>query len=284
MAGYPKLAQLMDREPETAIVRRFGRLNMLNILRLQAEIQDMERELDQILEEDAKSGDAIRESYTKDFRLMRDWREAGDSEQYDLLVNIGSRLQEYNDFVSQDLVLSKAESPSVRELAFLQKWLIRPGMGDQFLNDVERTTWDSSNAPDLISLSGAVQGKDHVSKFIYGVLLDFHHRIWGNTGVSSHELHLDKGIRKYRNTRLLWLSNTINAALSSLRPTVMILVLYFVKRMLVRIGLVIVFTAIFSLALSTFIKATKIENFSATAAFAAVEVVFIGSTSTNSTA
>lgn len=96
MAGYPKLARLMSLEPDTAIIRRFGDLNMLNILRLQAELHDMERELKQTREEDAKSNDAIRTAYNKDFRLMRDWQETGDSEQYDLLIRIGSKLQEYS--------------------------------------------------------------------------------------------------------------------------------------------------------------------------------------------
>lgn len=59
----------------------------------------------------------------------------------------------------------------------------------------------------------------------------------------------------------------------------MVLVLYFVNSMLIRIGLVILFTTIFSVALALFTGAKKIEIFSATAAFAAVEVVFIGSVS-----
>ncbi|KAH3995500.1 hypothetical protein HBH68_165940 [Parastagonospora nodorum] len=53
--------------------------------------------------------------------------------------------------------------------------------------------------------------------------------------------------------------------------------------MIVRIGLVILFTAIFSVALAVFTSARKVEIISATAAFAAVEVVFIGSSSTNGT-
>lgn len=48
--------------------------------------------------------------------------------------------------------------------------------------------------------------------------------------------------------------------------------------MLVRIGLVIIFTAVFLLTLSIFTEARKVEVFSATAAFTAVEVVFVGST------
>ena len=76
-------------------------------------------------------------------------------------------------------------------------------------------------------------------------------------------------------------SNVVASTISSLLPTLVILLLYFVNRMLVRIGLVIVFTAIFSLALSFFTTANKGEIFAATAAFAAVEVVFIGSVVTS---
>jgi uncharacterized protein DUF6594 len=101
-------------------------------------------------------------------------------------------------------------------------------------------------------------------------------------------------IRKYSGRRIRKAGNIAVAMLSSTLPTLVILVLYFVKRMIVRIGLVIVFTAVFSTALAVFTTASKVEIFSATAAyvclysdkrtklialvsFAAVEVVFIGS-------
>ena len=107
-------------------------------------------------------------------------------------------------------------------------------------------------------------------------------------------------MRDYSETRIAAISNSISAIFSSFLPTVVILVLYFVKSMLVRIVLMIVFTAIFSLSLSIFTEGKKVEIFAATAAydplaasietrdanegrFAAVEVVFIGGTSTNST-
>ena len=68
------------------------------------------------------------------------------------------------------------------------------------------------------------------------------------------------------------------AAVSATLPTAAILVVYFVQNMVHRIGLVIVFTVIFSAALTVLTGAKRIEIFSATAAFAAVEVVYIGST------
>ena len=95
--GYPSLARLMHAYPDNAILRRFDELNLLHLLRIQAELQDMENTLKKIREEDEESRDVIRVLYVKDFRAMRDGKEdGGDSEQYDLLVEIGKKLQEYS--------------------------------------------------------------------------------------------------------------------------------------------------------------------------------------------
>lgn len=70
----------------------------------------------------------------------------------------------------------------------------------------------------------------------------------------------------YRDTRLARVSDAISSAISGLFPTLVILILYFVNRVLVRIGLVIVFTLLFSFALSIFTSASKEATFAATAA------------------
>lgn len=69
------------------------------------------------------------------------------------------------------------------------------------------------------------------------------------------------------------------AALSFILPTLAILVLYYVPNMVQRLGLFIVFTTLFAIALAVFTDAKQVEVFSATAAFAAFEAVFVGSTS-----
>ena len=74
------------------------------------------------------------------------------------------------------------------------------------------------------------------------------------------------GFRQYNEEHMMKISNSLAAIFSSLLPTMAILVLYFVKRVLLRIGLTIVFTSIFSLVLSLFTEAKKVEIFSATAA------------------
>ncbi|KAL8878191.1 MAG: hypothetical protein Q9198_003951 [Flavoplaca austrocitrina] len=94
--GYEKLARLMSLSPGTAIFRRFQALNTTNLLRLQAELQDMEHELAEIRSDDSHSKDPIRSSYVRDFPTMRDWKDTGASLQYNLLIDIGKKLQEYS--------------------------------------------------------------------------------------------------------------------------------------------------------------------------------------------
>ena len=69
-------------------------------------------------------------------------------------------------------------------------------------------------------------------------------------------------------------------SLSSLFPIVAIIVLNCVKDPTVRLGLMAVFTVAFSFCLGLFSTARKAEIFSASAAFAAVQVVFIGGNGT----
>jgi hypothetical protein len=94
--GYPKLAKLMSAEPSTAIFRRFSTLSVLNVLRMQAELQDLECQLWKTIEEDMRSNDKVRKGYSSDFRLMRDWVEQSDSEQSELLDDIAKKLEVYS--------------------------------------------------------------------------------------------------------------------------------------------------------------------------------------------
>jgi hypothetical protein len=100
--GYPSLADFMSRSPEAAIFRRFRSLALLNVLRLQAELQDMEDELGEIIQEDATSGNRVRESFSCDFKAMRDFQHSAvkdeQSVQYEQIESIGKKLHEYSTF------------------------------------------------------------------------------------------------------------------------------------------------------------------------------------------
>ena len=84
--------------------------------------------------------------------------------------------------------------------------------------------------------------------------------------MTAQQISHSADFRHYDEAALTKISNVVTAILSSLLPTVVILVLYFVNRMLTRIGLIITFTSVFSLALALFTEAKKVEVFTATAA------------------
>lgn len=92
--GYSKLARFMSQNRDAAIFRRFGLLNMMNLLRLQAELQDLEQQLKEVWKEDREAV-SPRRDFGKDFRTMRHHMEA-DSTQYDMLEEIGLKLREYS--------------------------------------------------------------------------------------------------------------------------------------------------------------------------------------------
>ncbi|KAL2221291.1 hypothetical protein M432DRAFT_266076 [Thermoascus aurantiacus ATCC 26904] len=197
---------------------------------------------------------------------MRDWVNNGDSLQYDLLVSIGEKLREYNSALLHALELIRVSKPTRRELDFLRKWLIRPSMGNDFLTDVERAIWEPSNDPDFITLCPREQQVDVFSSFLHGALLDVYHRILGHRRKQSTSPFPGTGFRSYGECRLAAVSDGITVVISSLLPTLAILILYLVKPMYARMALIIGFTALFALALSIFTSARRVEIFSATAA------------------
>lgn len=93
--GYPRLAQLMGGYADVAIFRRFGTLNCLNILSLQAEILDLEDRLKDRIETDDRSSDAAVRELAEDFYALR----KSDGEQKRLLKLIRPKLKEYSAFV-----------------------------------------------------------------------------------------------------------------------------------------------------------------------------------------
>ena len=148
-------------------------------------------------------------------------------------------------------------------------------MGNDFLNGIERSTWEDTNDPDFLTLFPRTTQTDPFTSLLNGALLDPYHRIRGhkrNVRPKSIE-HLtienkqgsspfpNPGYRQYDEARMTTISNSLAAILPFLLPTLAILVFYFIKSMLIRIVLTIVLTAIISLALSVFTEARKVENF-----------------------
>ena len=55
LKGYPTFAEFISRDKDAAIYRRFENLSARNLLYLQSELHDLERQLEEIDSEDAKN-------------------------------------------------------------------------------------------------------------------------------------------------------------------------------------------------------------------------------------
>ena len=94
-AGYPKLAKFMALVPATAVFRRFGFLNKLNLLYLQADLHNLEAKLLKIQRKDSKThGDEG--LYAKNFFFLNDMA-FGDNTQLNLITDIRAKLEKYSE-------------------------------------------------------------------------------------------------------------------------------------------------------------------------------------------
>ncbi|KAH7065282.1 hypothetical protein B0J12DRAFT_723308 [Macrophomina phaseolina] len=136
MSGYNKLPTLRGAHPELAVFRRFAAVNAQNVLLLQAEIVDLERELRKSEEGDKNSSDPARSNLGRDwYALSQPGRDnpriaakcegeiessvtneqtqhASESRQYMILLELRSKLKEHNDALLQQAQMAELHHPS----------------------------------------------------------------------------------------------------------------------------------------------------------------------------
>jgi hypothetical protein len=154
--------------------------------------------------------------------------------------------------------------------------------GDRgFPRDLESTIWSEENEEDLTSLTGRYNKMDIFSRWVDSQLLRWYHNRIGHRlrdPISLAEASVQIPITHYSDSHLAATVNAISTILSSLLPTLSIFALYFIQHPLARMAAIIAFSLLFSVVLTVIAKARRIDCFAATTAFAAVQVVFVGTT------
>lgn len=95
LKGYPRLANLVGLYPRMAIFRRFSRLNAQNLLYMQAELAQMEYELDLVAGEDSQNDSPNVQSFQTCVHHMKK-AQGPDSLQWQMVLDIRQRLGEYS--------------------------------------------------------------------------------------------------------------------------------------------------------------------------------------------
>ncbi|KAI0556222.1 hypothetical protein F4679DRAFT_24274 [Xylaria curta] len=282
--GYAKIASFMADHPEDATFRRFANLNLQNILYLQAEIIGLEKDLRKLEADSDASNDSDRRNFSLDwYTLAHTHDQPASGQQWEKWMQLRRVLREYNDAVFQYCQISKIPDPEPHELRKFQSWLREPRLGGVYLLGRDHDTW--AQGVDLMSLSPSLH-PNRISRFITNKALPVCHSVVNTmnrlrqtltrTNCPSPAAQQDAEIVTYEYSRLVSASSLICTIIASLLPILAIVVLYFVENQSSRLGLVGLFSVAFSSALWFMNDGELVEVFSATSAFAAVQVVFIG--------
>lgn len=100
-AGYHAVARFLDVDTRVPIVRRFGVLNTQDLLYMQAELVQLERELECIAREDAESQDPERTAYCHSTKALLQSLQGGDDFQWRKMLEIREKLRQYSNNISR---------------------------------------------------------------------------------------------------------------------------------------------------------------------------------------
>ncbi|KAH6683326.1 hypothetical protein B0J14DRAFT_556574 [Halenospora varia] len=281
MKGYAKLGRLMGNYPEVAIMRRFSALSAQNLLYMQAELRELEIDLRTSADNDDNSPHEDRKNYSINWYLLKesgeeDAAEGNDASQWETILEIREKLEKYQKALLRHREIANMTGPMPRDLGFLKKWMERTDMGNVYLTGEDRSTWsDEEWRSDLLSMRTQA-ADDMFFHWAYDKLGLWYHQLIGRHVKSvGPEEHL-AGVIVYGEEAILHSTRAATTVLACLLPIASIVLLYKIEDMSKRLGIIAAFTASFSFALVFTTNARMVDIFAATAAYAAVQVVFIG--------
>ncbi|KAF2273434.1 uncharacterized protein EI97DRAFT_461095 [Westerdykella ornata] len=271
--GYPALAAWIARDPdnEALVFRKFGRLGARNLLHLQSRLIALEKELDE-LDEDARRSDDLeaRQSLRRWETLMKyaGDKQRGEKKTVEKLEELRKVLREYYETLLLQAQLAELQTPSTRVLltfrdylegrafksADMQSMPIISGRAKDFLSD----------PTDLVALRKAKE-EDVLSK-----LLQDH---WAFRRRESND-PLDR-TTVYKHRTVARTVGTISMIAAAILLIGAIISLHAVTDSNAKLGLVAMYTLLFALSVATLTNARRAEVFAASAAYAAVLVVFV---------
>jgi hypothetical protein len=159
---------------------------------------------------------------------------------------------------------------------------------ESWLRGYEFETWEEEHFLDLTSLAGHHAEKDVFSRFIDKIVGSGYHKLIGHKLI-GHKFHdpvsvveawgsagKRKPIINYPDKYLTPGVDTLSTIAASTLPTVAAFAIYFIHNQVYRMAAIVGCTFLFSATLTLIARPRRVEVFTASAAFAAVLVVFVG--------
>ncbi|KAK0721203.1 hypothetical protein B0T21DRAFT_273010, partial [Apiosordaria backusii] len=274
--GYAKLARFLARQDEYAIFRRFKHLNYLSLLYQQAEIIFLQRHLEKLAARDRTHSCPKRQFFDRDWVTMAHPMDPEAGQQWATMQIIQQKLAAYNKALLTQVSLAKLDRPNFQDLTFLREWIGRADNGNYPIHGPDQFAWDPEFEGDLMAIKPRVP-LDRLSRWVNDIIFPWYHRLFGETlKVSTSSCHicshaaknLGTGIYAYRESHLQMVIETIVTVVAALLPVLSIVVLYFLgDNNRFKFMALVLFSAVFAIALAIMTKARRIEVFAATAAY-----------------
>ncbi|KAG2415840.1 hypothetical protein HFD88_007032 [Aspergillus terreus] len=275
LEGYDKVAALLSSDPGLQYFRRFATLNTKNLLYYQAQIANLEDELNDIIVDDKSLFDRYERKKNYPFSVFHLEKSLRDDDalQWKKFLEIRELLSKYNDALLQQVQLLRLRAPEPAEVAEFRDWLTDKEGGRQFfILQTEKDVWSEGNQHDLIALCRRQDGVDHFTRWIFKQLARFHRR-WGYRSEKRHDPEM--GTWNYSDQKIKSFTYIFSLFMSGLLPASSILILFFVKDPTDKLIVILVYNVVFPLVIGFLVKAKRTEIFAAATAFAAVQVALV---------
>ncbi|RFN47840.1 hypothetical protein FIE12Z_7915 [Fusarium flagelliforme] len=258
--GYPSLSHFIasDRDGTSAIFKRFNRLAARDLLILQSELAELEAKLDSFDEEDRTSRESL--------QTLRNWkdykaRNEEDSERRKVLQQIHNTLKEYREALIFESTIATIPPPGRKILkAFRVNFFHgRPEEAGAFPTLGGHSAHLYDDADDLLVLHTR-ELPDRLTMFVqdyFGFLFEEQDRCGGTAGSSVGYASGQKI------SAFISYFSTILAALLLIGA---IVILYNTNSDNLKLGLIALFTILFSASVGLLTNAKRAEVFGATAA------------------
>ncbi|KAJ8131903.1 hypothetical protein O1611_g1717 [Lasiodiplodia mahajangana] len=275
LGGYTRLAEHMGRQPQLAILRRFGTLANATLLYYQAEITELEHYLEFVQDQDNLSDDENRRLHSRSWiRLCQSaaCNEVGSPErrQYEAIMKLRKLMGQYHKALYFHKKAMALRTPHTTILGDLREWMQRPTMGRVSILSWDRRTWDVCDESDLITFDDSTM--DRFTSFITYTMVNIYHDLIGR-----HIHAAGNNTVTYTHRSIALFTEAFTVLIACSLPIAAIVILYSVNNMVTRLGIFAALTALFSISMSLLTMASPQEIFSATTVFAAVLVFFLGS-------
>jgi len=277
--GYPRLAGFLSSESNFSIYRGFNYLHSRVLLELQDEIAGLERELDELDDVDNETEASQKRLRSRRFDARRARpEEDGFRSRHEILADIRLKLVEYDELLIKARDVQALQKPSERDYKSVRTWFwnLKPLQNETEASFIKKKE-------DVVTLRSGREWSGF-DGFVENTLRRFDCPLIRKMFCTRElrEKTNDEHIYYYSSSRVEAFVGLIITSIIFVLLVLPVVAMYKLTSLpnnshgtFSAIGVLVVFTLLFSAAMSLLTKARRHELFAAAAAYCAVLVVFI---------